>query len=85
MAPETVKIEDLQALVKSLGPGSRPSEVLADTDLFAAGILDSLSIVQFVTLIEKKFSITFNYNDIRFENFRTLELLKTLLQKSYGL
>jgi D-alanine--poly(phosphoribitol) ligase subunit 2 len=43
-----------------------------DTDLFEAGVVDSMSFVELLLQIETKFGIPMNLGDIEFENFRTV-------------
>ncbi len=85
MNNSTVTADNLKTLLGKLTPKARTVELNDGTDLFVAGVLDSLSIVQFITLLEKRFDIIFNYNDLRFEHFRSLTQMQSLLQQQYGL
>ena len=44
-----------------------------DTDLFEAGVVDSMSFVELLLQIESNFGIPMSLGDIEFENFRTIE------------
>ena len=50
-------------------------------DLFKSGILDSLTIVQLIVSIEKKFQIKISSKDINFESFSTINNIEELVQK----
>lgn len=80
-----IEIIELKSLVQKLTPRAGLTELSQDTDLFAAGVLDSLSIIQLITQLEKNFAFTFDFNDLKFENFRSLNDLQRLLQDVYKL
>lgn len=50
-------------------------EVDESENLLAAGIIDSLGILQLVTFIEEKFGIEIPDEDVTIENFHSLESL----------
>jgi acyl carrier protein len=43
-----------------------------NTDLFEAGILDSMAFVEVVTLLEQEFGIKVSLEDLEIENFRSI-------------
>ncbi len=43
------------------------------TDLFAAGVLDSIGIVSLITFLEANYSVQIDPADINEDNFRTIE------------
>jgi acyl carrier protein len=45
----------------------------ADTDLIAGGLMDSLMLVDLLTLLEEEFEITIDLSDLDIDNFRTAE------------
>ncbi|MCC7130981.1 MAG: hypothetical protein B6D39_02360 [Anaerolineae bacterium UTCFX2] len=49
-------------------------------DLFNAGILDSLAILQLVAFIEENFKIKIPDEDVIFENFQNLNALASYLE-----
>lgn len=52
------------------------SEIKADVSLFEDGIgLDSIAIMEFITLIEERFNFQFDDEDLGGENFKTLQTL----------
>ncbi len=44
------------------------------------GYVDSLSYIAFLTAIETQFSLTFDFDEMESENFRTLRGIATLIQ-----
>jgi acyl carrier protein len=76
-------IEQLRTLVSDLKPTVIAFD--SETDLFETGLLDSLSLIQFITSIEQRYRIALNFKDISFGNFRSLNSLLQLLQRSYHL
>lgn len=56
-----------------------------ETDLFSTGHLDSFTIINLIQLLEERFEITFDYNDVQEKNFRTLNSLFHLLESKYKL
>lgn len=54
-------------------------------DLFLAGVLDSYSIIQLIVLIEESCQIVFNFNDLNFDDIKSVDSLKELLKKNYAI
>lgn len=50
--------------------GLRPPN--ADTDLFASGIMDSLSFVNLLVCIERRFGVTVRLENLELENFQSI-------------
>ena len=50
-----------------------------DTDLFEAGILDSLQLVELLLELEKAFSVRISLGDTDLENFRSIERIALTL------
>lgn len=60
-------------------------EGIRSTDnLFSLGALDSIAILHFVTLLEEKFDIVFDYQHITLKNFNSLEAVAKMLSEKYG-
>lgn len=57
------------------------STVSIDESLWESGILDSITIVEFATEIEDQYDITIPFDEIVVENFETLELLMSYIQR----
>ena len=54
-------------------------ELKPDDDLFKLGIIDSLTIVQVIVAIEKKYTIKISSKDINYNSFTTIESIEKLL------
>lgn len=53
-----------------------------DTDLLAAGLLDSFDIVNLVSRLEETFGVEIDPTDIVPENFRTVSAIAVLMEHS---
>ncbi len=53
-----------------------------NTSLFEAGLLDSFSLVEFVTLLENEFGIRVSDAELRPETFETMAKIEDYLTKS---
>lgn len=58
------------------------NEIEDQTDLIDEGILDSLSLVYIVTRIEEKYNIKINEELITPDNFRNIEKISYVIEKS---
>lgn len=56
-------------------------ELKDDEDIFALGFLNSLAAVQLVSFLEKEFGITVEDEDLKVENFNTLNHMDELLER----
>ncbi len=56
-----------------------PNELLNDTPLISSGILDSISILQLVDVLEKEFSIEFEAHEIDRDKFDSIDLIVALV------
>jgi D-alanine--poly(phosphoribitol) ligase subunit 2 len=43
-----------------------------DTDLFEAGLLDSLAFVELLVHLEREFGVTTSVDDLKFDNFNSI-------------
>ena len=58
---------------------------IKDTDnLFTSGVLDSLTLIQFVLAIEDQFQIRIGNEDISYEQFQSLQKISALLKTKYA-
>jgi len=55
-----------------------------DEDLFSAGILDSLAILQLVAFVEDNFKIKIPDEDVIFENFQNINALAGYLETQHA-
>lgn len=56
-------------------------ELQDDEDIFALGFLNSLAAVQLVNFLEKEFGVTIEDEDLKVENFNTLNNMDELLER----
>ncbi len=50
-------------------------------DLFEKGVIDSFTLVEFVTLLEEQFGIKIPDSDISPDNFRTIQSIERYVEK----
>jgi len=55
-----------------------------DSSLFLAGVLDSFTLVDFVTLLESECGVRINDADLRPENFDTIARVEQFIQLARG-
>lgn len=58
--------------------------LLGDEDLFAGGIITSLSAMQLVAFIESTFDLTIENEDLSRENFRSIDALTALVERKHA-
>ena len=63
---------------------SERSSFSPDENLLAQGIIDSLGILKLVTFLEERFGIETTDDDLVPENFATLTLIKSFVEKKCG-
>ena len=64
---------DLQERIGGIFAGALNVEVpAADTDLFEAGLLDSLAFVELLLRLEREFGVTTTVDDLAVDNFRSI-------------
>lgn len=57
----------------------------SDTDLFETGVLDSLTFVELLLLLEQEFGVKTSLDDLEFENFRSIEKIAVFVLSHYRL
>ena len=50
-----------------------------DTDVFATGLIDSMSFVELLAELEQQFGFVFSLDDLEMDNFRTVRAIATVL------
>jgi acyl carrier protein len=55
-----------------------------DEDVFAAGYVNSLFVVQLVTWVERTFDVTVGTEDLDFENFRSAAAVASFVDRKRG-
>lgn len=78
MTRETISVMIAQLLSDS---SKKKVEVDYDTDLIEEHILDSITFVQLVSLLEEKFGIKFTLFELMIENFRNINLITDMVLK----
>ena len=59
----------------------RNYELKDDTDIFGGGLVNSLFAMQLITFLEKEFAITIENEDLKLDNFRTINAMAMLIEK----
>ncbi|MCK5237094.1 MAG: acyl carrier protein [Deltaproteobacteria bacterium] len=71
--------QQLLTLLKTI---SRDKDFSADTPLFSTGMLDSLSMLSFLNLVEETFNVTILDDSFDIANFDTVNMIENFLGKS---
>lgn len=53
----------------------------ATDDLFKSGVIDSFTLIEFVTLLEEQFGIIIPDSEVNPDNFRTMQSIEQYIQK----
>jgi acyl carrier protein len=87
MSEEDVMLQQLQAYLRDtlLAQGKVAADISPDAALIEEGILDSLLLLDFVVLIERRCGIKIPGEDIIPEHFGSLEAVATYLHQRFGL
>ena len=80
MLPETVT-----SFLHQAAQQARTKMPERDESLFLSGLLDSFSLVDFVTLIESECDIKVDDRDLRPENFDTIAKVESFIARAKGL
>jgi acyl carrier protein len=75
--------QKIDALLMRLN-GERTKELNSSDDLFSAGALDSLRLIQLAMMMEEEYGFQFDYSDIQYESFRSIESIARLLKERYA-
>ena len=60
--------------------GDIPATIDPDKDLIAAGLVDSLAIMQLILFVEERFKVPVADIEVVPDNFRTLNLIKSFIE-----
>ncbi|HZS48047.1 MAG TPA: acyl carrier protein [Blastocatellia bacterium] len=74
--------ESVMSFLSKAAKDNRTSLPDANSSLFLAGVLDSFSLVDFVSVIENECGIKVSDSDLRPENFDTINKVETYIQRS---
>src|SRR5437764_11659717 len=70
-----------QHIMAFLGRFFRCETLNGDDDIFAAGFVNSLVIVQLISFLENNYSITIEDEDLDFANFRTVNQILSFIAR----
>lgn len=84
MATPKFDYELLKGLLHEIRPQALERLTDENTRLFQEGILDSYAIIQLVNLLEERFGVTINFQDVKAVNFDTLKTLSSYLNLKFG-
>lgn len=70
-----------QNVMTFLGRFFRCESLDGDDDIFAAGFVNSLVIVQLIRFLETDFSITVEDDDLEIDNFRTVNRILSFIER----
>ena len=69
-------------IVDTLCGGTPPVAVDADTDLVAAGVLDSMALVQVVGFLEERYRVRVSDADLEPKNFTTIAAIAAYVARN---
>lgn len=79
---ETVKFKLKDIILNDLDINVNEGEIQDNVSLYEDGIgLDSISIVNFIVLIESKFNISFTENEMDYNMFSSLDNLAAIISR----
>ena len=76
--------ELLIGYLRQLSPAARTLELTDETSLLSSGILDSLAIVQLMSLLSEELGIEIADEDFTIENFENVGSLLAFVQRRKG-
>jgi len=85
MPPAKLTPQKLRDLLVEINPSA--AELISDFDvnLYEVGAIDSFSIFQMVQILEERYSVVFDYNDLDATNLKSINTLFSLLSTKYKL
>ena len=79
MTGNVAEIERL--ILEELLPGSGRTKIGPDESLISSGLLDSLTLLRFVVLLEQHFGVTVGDGELLPANFETISRVNSFLDK----
>lgn len=73
--------ERIKQVLSRVSAYPMPERLDPQDDLFDQGLLDSITIVQFVVALEEEFHFHFNFSDLTRANFFSLASIQSYLEK----
>jgi acyl carrier protein len=77
------QIETLKEILTRMNVYPHVQRLTDDENLFTAGVMDSLILIQFVLAVEDEFKIRLKNEDVSYEQFQSLERIASLLKTKY--
>lgn len=71
----------MDSLMEFLGRYFNTDSIQKSTDLFAAGLVNSLFSMQLLMFLEKKYEITVTNEDINIDNFRSIQAIENYIER----
>jgi acyl carrier protein len=73
--------ERVREIILERVPKSRKEGLVNSTQLLTSGLLDSLGILDIVTILEQKFDLTVNDEELVPEHFESIESISAFIKK----
>ena len=71
--------KQLARFIEQSAPLTETGSIDVDDDLVETGLIDSLGIVRLITYICEEFGVQLSGDDVRMENFETVEAIEALI------
>jgi acyl carrier protein len=78
-----VNKNEVVRMIVQVKPEAGQTSIEPAEDLWLNGKLDSFAVVHLVTLFEESFGFVFDFNDMRVENFRSVDSIFKMLTGKY--
>ncbi|HZD55084.1 MAG TPA: acyl carrier protein [Anaerolineales bacterium] len=76
-----IKAEIEHFVLNNLLIGNSRTKIDPDESLIADGIIDSLALLQLIAFIEEQFAITVEDDEVVPENFQTITMMSSLVER----
>ncbi|AQA09299.1 acyl carrier protein [Streptomyces sp. SID8361] len=81
---QAVTAEGIEQAITQFVSGRVKAEVPADEDLFASGLVSSMFAMELVVHLEQAFSVQILGDDLKRDNFRTVQAMTALVARLRG-
>ncbi|NIY62316.1 acyl carrier protein [Streptomyces malaysiensis] len=81
---QSVTAEGIEQAITQFVSGRVKAEVPADEDLFASGLVSSMFAMELVVHLEQAFSVQILGDDLKRDNFRTVQAMTALVARLRG-
>lgn len=76
-----IRAEIEHFVLNNLLIGNNKTKIDPDESLIADGIIDSLALLQLIAFIEEQFAITVEDDEVVPENFQTINMMSSLVER----